>query len=169
MGAWASGADPAAEDAAVVAALMSGLACAAAGAFVDRMLAAGTDGGDDDGLGRVLVPSAERGLATARAAVGPPPGRGEGLLADRAAYRPRSSRDGIGRRETAGTPGRVMRRPAGRSERRGRRCARCSAARWPGSGAGSPASGRTGCAGRRRAGPRRLCACRSGRGRRARR
>src|SRR5258708_35189199 len=67
---------------------MPGLACAAAGAFVDRMLAAGTGGGDDDGLGRGLVPSAERGLATARAAGGPPPGRGEGLLADRAAGRP---------------------------------------------------------------------------------
>jgi len=48
----------------------------------------------------------------------------------------------------------------------GRRCARRSADRLRGSGGGSRGGGRTGCAGRRRAGLRRLSAGRSGRGRR---
>ena len=60
--------DPAAEDAAVVAALPAGLALPAAGAFVDGVLAAGPGGADDDGGGRVLVPAAEGGLAAGRAA-----------------------------------------------------------------------------------------------------
>src|SRR5450755_1335975 len=92
--------DPAAEDAAVVAALPAGLALPAAGAFVDGVLAAGPGGADDDGGGRVLVPAAEGGLAAGRAAVGLPADGREVALAGRHGIVSGSSRDGV-----AGTGG----------------------------------------------------------------
>jgi hypothetical protein len=79
VGARAARADLAAEDAAVVAALLAGAALAACWAFIDGVAAAGSGRGDGDGGGGVLAAAAERGLAAPGGAVGLPAGPGEGL------------------------------------------------------------------------------------------
>src|SRR5262249_8264710 len=80
--------DPVAEGAAVVAALLAAVPLRAAGAVVDAGVPAGPGGGDGGQDGWLLVTATVGGLAAAAAAVGLPAGRGEELLADRAAGRP---------------------------------------------------------------------------------
>src|SRR5262249_31103298 len=87
VGAWPADAGAVGEGAAWLAALFAEEPFPAAGAFVDGDLSSGPGGGDDDCGGRVLVTSAERGLAAGCAAVPLPPGGGELGSADRAGHR----------------------------------------------------------------------------------
>ena len=87
VGAWSADADAAGEGAALLAALFAEEPFTAVGAFVDGDLLAGLGGGDEDGGGRVVVASAERGLAAGCAAVPLPSGRGEGVVAVGAGHR----------------------------------------------------------------------------------